>query len=604
MAFTNSKEVIYSESSLAENYNETGFSLLQQGQLDVAVEYLTVASQLQPDNHQTAFRLGLCYQKKRNFSFAIQAFEKALALCPDYAEAFSALGIVLQCVGNLERAMFCYEQAIALNPNGAESYTNLGTILKSLGRYTEAIVYYEKSLAINDTMPETYSNLGSTLLVQSCFQESVIAYRRALLIRPDFPECHSNLLFALNYNPEVSAETLFAEHQDWAKQRIEIVTEDTHCANTLDCEKRLKIGYVSPDLCTHSVAYFLEPLLTHHDHQTIEIVCYAEVDQPDQTTERLKKLANSWHFTCGLSDEQVALQIQQDKVDILVDLAGHTGNNRLGIFARKPAPVQITYLGYPGTTGLSQIDYRLTDAWADQPGQEAFHSEMLVRLETGFLCYLPQESAPEVAQPPYFEQKVITFGSFNSLQKINERVIVLWSRILHAVPNSRLLLKSPPLEDLGIRERYYTLFEQHEIVRERLIFYGYLQDDKKHLQLYSNIDIALDPFPYNGTTTTCEALWMGVPVITLAGQSHRSRVGVSILSQLNLQEFITTSESEYVKCAVNLAKNTEQLMDFRSGIRFWMAASSLCDGATFTRQLEDTYRQLWKEKCEEMRSSL
>ncbi|MBC7881206.1 MAG: hypothetical protein H7Y37_07720 [Anaerolineae bacterium] len=368
--------------------------------------------------------------------------------------------------------------------------------------------------------------------------------------------------------------------------------------------RRLRIGYLSPDLFCHSVANFFEPLLETHNRAGFEIFCYAEVEHPDTTTERLQKLSDHWCFTCQLSDEELVAQIRNDQIDILVDLAGHTANSRLLVFAYRPAPVQVTYLGYPNTTGLSQIDYRFTDALADPPRAEELHTETLVRLPKGFLCYRPISEVPEVLPPPCLVNGYITFGSFNSLQKLNSEIIQCWAAILLEIPDSRLLLKSSAFSDQLTLEDVQQRFLEAGIPAERLILVGRIPVRSAHVGYYSQIDIALDPFPYNGTTTTCEALWMGVPVITLEGNSHVSRVGVSLLSQLDLQEFIATTQTEYIETAVRLANNIDYLAQLRSQLRQRMAASSLCDAPSLAARIEESYRWMWDQYCQKSLAAL
>ncbi|KGF72404.1 hypothetical protein DO97_08375 [Neosynechococcus sphagnicola sy1] len=340
----------------------------------------------------------------------------------------------------------------------------------------------------------------------------------------------------------------------------------------------------------HSVSYFLEPLLAHHDPARVETFCYADVATPDAVTERLQKLSHHWRSTRPLSDEELYEQILGDRIDVLVDLTGHTGKNRLQMFARKPAPLQITYLGYPNTTGLAAMDYRLTDIDADPPGlTEAYHTETLLRLPRCFLCYQPLSTAPAVLDLPGKTMGRITFGSFNNLPKLTLSVIAVWSQILHAVPDARLILKVRWLEDEPTRQHYLDLFAAQKIPPQRVKLIGMIPDADHHLNFYNNIDIALDPFPYNGTATTCEALWMGVPVITLAGSTHVSRVGLSLLNAVGLPELITHSHQEYIATAVTLAANREHLANLRSRLRPQMAASALCHGMAHAQAVEATF---------------
>jgi predicted O-linked N-acetylglucosamine transferase (SPINDLY family) len=339
------------------------------------------------------------------------------------------------------------------------------------------------------------------------------------------------------------------------------------------------------------------PLLKAHNHQEVEVFCYADLKSPDQTTATIKQLCDHWRPITGLTDETVARQIRDDAIDILVDLAGHTSGNRLRVFAYQPAPVQITWLGYPNTTGMPVMDYRLTDDIADpQDLEDAYHSETRIRLPEGFLCYEPPETAPDVNRLPVCTTDGITFGSFNSLPKINETVIALWAHILCQVPGSRLMLKSKRLADKTTRQRYRNLFLCHDIGSDRVYLLPWAASTAGHLAVYHEVDIGLDPFPYNGTTTTCEALWMGVPVITLRGHRHSGRVGASLLTRLGLTELIADSQAQYVRIAKQLASDIDGLEKYRSGMRPRMGASALMDKGSFAGSMENTFRHIWETK--------
>jgi predicted O-linked N-acetylglucosamine transferase (SPINDLY family) len=359
----------------------------------------------------------------------------------------------------------------------------------------------------------------------------------------------------------------------------------------------LHIGYVSPDFRAHSVAFFFEPLLEKHSKSSFRIFCYSDVMRPDFVTRRLQPLASVWRDVRHLSDKQLAAQIQADGIDILVDLAGHTAGNRMSVFTRRPAPVQVSWLGYPNTTGLSAMDYRLTDSWADPPGEtESLHTETLVRLPGGFLCYDPHnDSVTESVSRD--ENGPITFGSFNNLAKVTPEVISVWSALLTQVPDARLLLKTKPLRDEAVREHVYSLFREQGIARDRVELTGWVPGRGDHLGLYSRVDIGLDTFPYNGTTTTCEALWMGVPVITLAGHVHAGRVGVGLLSQVGLTELIARDRADYVALAGQLAGDRDRLAALHGGLRTRVSASALCDARAFAGHVEAAYRNMWRAAC-------
>ncbi len=358
----------------------------------------------------------------------------------------------------------------------------------------------------------------------------------------------------------------------------------------------MKIGYVSPDFKTHSVAYFFEPLLVSHNRSEVEVYCYYSDKVVDKTTQRLKKASDHWRSIVNLNDEEAANLIQQDNIDILVDLAGHTAKSRLSVFTYKPAPIQVTWLGYPNTTGLSGMDYRFTDNVADPVGEaDKWYTEELVRLPNGFLCYQGDDQVDFESKLPSRERGYITFGSFNNLIKVTSKVVKLWSDILKEVPGSHLLLKSKQLADEATKLRFLELFEKEGVGKERLEFYAQLPKDEDHLALYSKIDIGLDPFPFNGVTTTCEALWMGVPTVTLLGDRHAGRVCASIMEYVDLSEFIAKDLASYVELAVQHANDPEHLSSVRQGLRARMKTSKLCNASSFTLDIENAYKKMWEK---------
>ncbi|MEL6765172.1 MAG: tetratricopeptide repeat protein, partial [Cyanobacteria bacterium J06607_6] len=486
--------------------------------------------------------------------------------------------------------------------NRPDSYVNLGTALRLQGQFSEAIAAYQQALRLNPNFAEAQNNLGNALKEQGKFSEAIAAYRQALQLNPSYVVAHSNLVFALNYSTDYAPAAIYREHQHWAASQAAALTRamQPHDCDR-DPDRRLRIGYVSGDFKSHSVAYFLEPLLAAHDHRQFEIIGYANNQKVDDTTRRLQQLADGWRHIAALNDEQAAALIRQDKVDVLVDLSGHTKGNRLRVFAQKPAPLQVTYLGYPNTTGLGTIDYRLTDAWADPEGADALHIEALVRLPHGFLCYQPWSESPDVSPSPALTAGHVTFGSFNNLAKVSPQVVAEWSAILAAVPDSRLIIKAKSLGDTGTQDYLYGLFQQHKIARDRIDLLGRIPSQAEHLALYSRVDIALDTFPYNGTTTTCESLWMGVPVITLAGPTHASRVGVSLLAAVGLSDLIATSVADYRQRAIALAGNLDQLQQLRVTMRDRMQAAPLTNASVITQSIEMAYRTMWHRFCDRAR---
>ena len=610
-----------------------GLVALQVGRPDAAVELIGKAIKRHKQNPVYFFNFGNAKAQQGKLDDAIAAYRQAVAIKPDYAEAHSNLGNAAAYQGKLDEAMAAYRQAVAVRPDYAEAHSNLGNALTSRGKFDEAIAACRRAVAIRPDYAEAHSNLGAALASRGKLDEAAAAYRQAIRVRPDFAEAHSNLggaltdqgkldeaiaayrqaiglsadlavansglLFSLNYDDKATAGRVFAEHLEWGAKFARKASQPAASASDHETGKRLRIGYVSPDLRAHSVAYFLEPLLRGHDRQAVEIFCYAEVARPDGVTARLRELSDYWLTTIGLSDDELAERIRADGVDILVDLAGHTVKNRLGVFARKPAPVQATWLGYPNTTGLDAIDYRLVDATTDPVGQaDAWASETLVRLEGGFLCYGGVKDAREPAAPPSLATGVVTFGSFNNPAKLSASTLDAWARLLIRLPQARLLLKGKAFADPGARALLLARLGEHGVAAERVELVGWLPGADAHLALYDRMDVALDPFPYNGTTTTCEALWMGVPVVTLRGDRHAGRVGASLLEQIGLTDLVGQSLDDYVEIAAGLAGDPTRLAELRRSLRPRMAASPLCDGPAFAHKMEAAFRDMWRRSVE------
>jgi len=575
--------------------NNLGSALMGQGRLDEAIECYQKAIDLKPNYPLAYNNLGGVLLEQLRLDEAIEYYQKAIDLKPDYEDAHNNLGVALMDQGRIDEAIGCYQKAIDLKPDYSEAYNNLGGALKRQGRLDEAIECYRKSIDLETGCGEPYTNPGNALTARDSIDESIEKCHAGLKIKPGFSDAHSNLLQALLYHAVADARQIFSEHLSWAEQYASALASrgQAYC-NDPSPDRPLTVGYVSPDFCRHSVAFFMEPVIAAHDRRYFRIICYANVARPDNVTRRFQCLADSWQNIYGMNDEQAARLIRKDGIDILIDLAGHTRKSRILLFARKPAPVQVAYLGYPNTTGLATMDYRLTDSWADPAGQtDEFYTEELVRLPHGFLCYQPPHDSPDVGSLPALETGRVTFGSFNNRMKITPEAVDLWSAILKAVPNAGLILKSTPLSDKKTCELLKERFLQNGIDPERIELLGHIPSPVDHLKLYNRIDIGLDTFPYNGTTTTCEALWMGVPVIALSGDSHASRVGMSILSNVGLPELIAESAEEYVQKAVQLANDPDRVSNLRANLRPMMAHSPLMDANGFTRSLEKAYREMW-----------
>jgi predicted O-linked N-acetylglucosamine transferase (SPINDLY family) len=526
---------------------------------------------------------------------AVAAADEAVRLAPVSVAAHLNRAAALQSVRKFELARAALEEVLRLEPQNVDALANLGMIANEMGRRDEAIEYCRRALAIDPQAALPYNTIAVATMNLGRMDEAIAHARQASALSPAASPHHSNLLYMLNYHPGISPSEVFEEHRHWAANYADPLTAQAALHdNDRTPNRRLRIGYVSAHFQAHAVNFFTEPILASHDHERFEVFCYAHVEQPDETTDRLKGHADHWRDIAYLSDEQASTLIRQDAIDILVDLTGHIGGNRLLVFARKPAPVQVTYIGYQNTTGMQAIDYRLTDDWSDPPGTDAYYTEKLIRLPRAFFCYQPSSDAPSVVPPPRLTNGFVTFGSFNAFPKITPQVLETWSEILQTLPDSRLVILGNVTPSLV--EHIHDSFAQRGIVPQRLT----LADRRprpEYLRLINTVDVALDPFPFNGHTTTCDALWQGVPVVTLAGQNYVSRFGSSAHDQLGLLDLVASDPSEYVSLATRLAGDRARLQVLRTGLRDRMRQSPLLEFAGFTRNLEAAYQTMWCDWC-------
>lgn len=597
------------------------------GQLESSGECYRAALTLDPGNADAFYNWGNTFERQQRNREAVECFERALRQMPNHLQARNNLANQYRNLGRLEEAAAHLEQAARQDPASAPVALNLGNVYMAMSRYEDAIASFDNAIRLAPTLSVLYSNKGNALRAQSRIEEALACYRQALALEPNRAEFYVNAgnalqlqgrlrealasfrqamqlapdnaaayaagLFSLHYDPALSAQDLCQAHREWAARYAPPPPVRPY-ANSRNPEKRLRIGLVSADIRQHPVTFFTLPVLEGHDKERYEILCYSCGAKPDAWTGRVQAAADGWRDASGLSDLEMAEQIERDGIDILVDLSGHTAGSRLLVFARKPAPVQISWLGYFNTTGLAAMDYLLVDPIVAPPREEAPFVEKPLRLEGCYLAYQGPEYAPEVSPLPALHRGHITFGCFNTLSKITDEVVRLWSQLLHRVPFSRLVLKNAVLDDGHSRQLYWEAFEREGIHRHRVDLLG-SAPHREMLAHYANIDIALDTFPYNGGTTTCEALWMGVPVITQAGGRFVSRVGETILTNAGLAAWVAQSPEQYLETASALVSDTTGLAQIRASLRARIAQSTLGDTAQFTRRWQNALRLAWHQ---------
>jgi protein O-GlcNAc transferase len=570
-----------------------GIGHYRRGELAEAEADLRAALALNPTSGVLASDLGAVLAAGGRFPEAIELYCQAVEKAPELPVGYTNLGTAMVALGKIPEACQVLEQALRIAPDNVTALINLAGVMETLGRLGRAETLARRAIEIDPRSAVAHNNLGTALLQQGDLEGTLAHYHQACVLAPERADCFSSYLFTLNNDPRLRPEEIFAQHRQFdakygpeqPRPRVRRVRPEG---------RRLRVGYLSPDFRSHSVAYFFDPLLGAHDQRAVEITCYSDAAVNDGVTKRLRAQAEHWRQVAGLSDAAIARIVEEDGIDVLVDLAGHTASNRMRLFARRAAPVQFTYLGYPASSGLAAMDYRLTDAVADPVGAEAVHTEELARLEGGFLCYRPPfgtGEGPQVAPPPSASGAPVTFGSFNSLIKANDAVLDAWARLLQRVPGSRLLLKARAMSEEVVQERLWRKMEERGIARARVELAPPAPRIDDHLAIYGRIDIALDTFPYNGTTTTCEALWMGVPLVTFAGPVHSSRVGSSILTRIGLEELSAPTLEASLDIAATLAADTDRLVSLRHSMRDRMSCSPLMDAPRLAREIEAAYHQ-------------
>lgn len=498
---------------------------------------------------------------------------------PRDIQALMTLANVYLSLGESASAYNTYQEIISIPSVPINTLIEIAGMYYALGFFTKAVELYSRSLELCTNKSEIYDKLAVCYCSMGEINHAVDFHKKAIEEDVNNKKAYSNYLLTLHYMKDIDRVRLLDEHKKYVSSFIDSKQSDLVTHNK---SVEIKIGFVSADLRTHSVAYFAESFLKHKIDENIEVHVFSDCARADETTKRLRSYDNHWHVVSGLSDEQVYTLIVDTKIDILIDLAGHSSKNRLGVFAMRVAPLQMTYLGYPDTTGIPAMDYRIIDKITDTTENAQYCTEKLLFLDGCFLCYTPSQTIPEITELPATRNQYVTFGSFNNLAKINEHVLTLWVRVLKTIDQSRIIIKNPSFTDVETRNKYLSRLIGQGIDADRIVLMGRTDTDEEHLKLYNQIDIALDTFPYNGTTTTCEALWMGVPVITLQGDAHMNRVSSSLLVAGNLDFLIAKTDEEYIDIAKQLSDDIPALASIRENMRDCLSNSMLMDSKAFS----------------------
>jgi predicted O-linked N-acetylglucosamine transferase (SPINDLY family) len=561
------------------------------GQYDRAAAQFEQVLQMHPVHLPAMSSLALAYRAVGNLDLAREVYLRLLKINKTDSQSLNNLAVVCCEMGRVDESIDCCNRALELRPGYASAHYNQGNALRDKGCFTQAIESYRKAAELEPQNPAIHHNWAEVLWKSGEVDLAESYLRTALRLNPDLPRAHSNLLFLLAARARLPHDVMLAEQRAWDERHgdVDNASRLSDGAVSVASGRRIRVGYLSPDFRTHAVSSFFEPLLAAHDRSRFEIFCYATHSPilSDAVTARLQGMSDHWAQVHHRADADIARQIHSDGVDILVDLSGHTSDNRLGVFTFKPSPVQVTYLGGFAATGLRTMDYWLTDWVLHPPDTQELATEKIMRLPRSWVSYQPPEIAPEVAGCPN-ENGRIVFGSFSNLSKLVPEVLQVWSRILDDLPGSRLLVMDRPLRDAGVREMVLSRLEESGIDRERLILQAGLPY-QEYLGVYSQVDIVLDPFPRTGGTTSAEAIWMGVPLITLEGDRYVGRISSSQLVATGLQEFIARSIEEYVEKAVELARNPQRRAFLRRTMREQMRASEFCNGSSLARAVEQAY---------------
>lgn len=582
----------------ALTHNNLATVLQEIGQTEEAVTHYQMALSIQPDYVDAHYNLAIALKKMGRLDDAVSSYRNALRLDPSDADAHYNLGIALQARGELKLAIQSYRDALRIKPAYVDARNNLGMALCGIGELDDAIGCFQQILEIQPNHPEACCNLGVALMNAGLLKEAIVCYQRALIVAPDMMEAHRGYLFARLYNDSFTLEELFGTISGYAARRRATLNKPSrqYQDQSGHLKRKIRVGYVSSDFRNHPVGRNILPVIEMHDRDNFEIYLYADLKKPDGMTEQFRKSESTWRPIMGMTDQAVAEMIRQDKMDILVLLAGHFDENRPQVAACRAAPVRVSFHD-PMTSGLREMDYLLTDHGLSPRDTREQFTERLFHLPT-FYLHPPMINAPDVGALPALERGHVTFCSFNNPSKINDKVVAAWAKVLHAVTDSHLVLKYKNIfSNSCVQRRFIELFQAQGVQADRLQFIGVDEPGEQHLARYAEVDIALDTFPFTGSTTTFEALWMGVPVITLMGDHMVARWSGAMMRKLHLDELIANTEDEFVSVACRLANDLERLAALRAGLRDRVSRSPLCDEHRRTRQIERAYRWMWAKHC-------
>jgi protein O-GlcNAc transferase len=596
-AITACSKAIELDPENAEAHNNLGLAFAGAGRIEQALSSYKNALRCNPELAEAHCNLSNALRHRGRIDESIVSAQRAIAIYPGWAEAHNALAFALREARRLFEALAAARQAIRFKPDFVEAQIGLGNILSDLGHIDEAIDSFQCAIALDPNFAEAHSNRGNQLKSAGRLDDAIASYRKAVDLKPEFSEAHSNLICTLQYHPAYDSGAIREELCRWNDRHAAPLKKSIRPhENSRDPARRLRIGYVSPDFRQHVVGHNLLPLFREADHRVLEIFSYSNVAREDGLTRQFQGYSDVWRDIAGMATAGAAEQIRQDKIDILVDLALHTANNRLGIFALKPAPVQVTFAGYPGSTGVEAIDYRLSDRYLDPPDSSAGPwNEQTIRLPNSFWCYDPPFSDLDVNSLPADAVGHVTFGCLNDFCKVNDQVLRTWALVLAKIAESRLMILCP---EGSHRQRVLEFLRCAGVDSSRVELIA-PRPRREYLELYHRIDIALDTIPYNGHTTSLDSLWMGVPVVTLIGNTVVGRAVFSQLTNLNLTELIADSPAKFVQIAAALARDLPRLSEMRRTLRPRMAVSPLCDARRFARNIEAVYRQIWLAWCNE-----